>query len=279
MKKFITGAYAVLLTPFQGNEVDTKAFVKQIELLNDKEIQGYVVNGSTSEFIQLSLKEQQTLTELAAEHKTKDKKLIVGACAGNISDCYEICAYADEVNADAVLVCPPYYFKYTSAEREEYFKNLADISPVPVLLYNIPFFTQELELEVIYRLFRHGNIKGIKDSSANMKRLTHLIEKTEGTELSVLTGTDDILFPALMGGCVGSMTAFATIYPDKINELYRCVETGNYARAKEIQLELIPKLREADSLTFPRGYKKLMEEVSGIEFKDKEAVLRWDVSR
>lgn len=273
MNKFITGAYAVLMTPFKGNAVDTESFIRQIKTLNDKAIQGYVVNGSTSEFIQLSLVEQKELTKLAGKYKSKDKKLIVGACAGNISDAYEICAHAGEVGADAVLVCPPYYFKYTAEEREEYFKNLADISPVPVLLYNIPFFTQELELEVIYRLFQHGNIKGIKDSSANMKRLIHLIEKTEGTELSVLTGTDDILFPALMGGCVGSMTAFAAIYPDKISELYRCVENGDYARAKEIQLELIPKLRKADSQTFPRGYKKLMEEVSGIEFKDKEAVL------
>jgi len=168
------------------------------------------------------------------------------------------------------LVCPPYYFKYTAEEREEYFKKVADISPVPVILYNIPFFTQELELSVIYRLFEHPNIIGIKDSSANMKRLEHMVQMTDGTEKCILTGTDDILFPALVGGCVGSFTAFATIYPDEVCSIYDAIENGDYKKAKAVQFSLMSMLREADAETFPKGYKKLMTKVSGMKFLDKE---------
>lgn len=269
----IKGPYAVLMTPFSGDVVDGEAFISQIKRLNDKRVSGYVVNGSTSEFIQLSPKEQKCMVELTALTKAKGKQMIVSACTGNVSDTYEICCHAADMCADAVLICPPYYFEYTVKEREAYFRKIADISPVPVILYNIPFFTQELELSVIYRLFEHKNIVGIKDSSANMKRLMHLVEYTAGSEKSVMTGTDDILLPALVGGCAGSMTAFATIFPDEVGDIYSAVAAGDYARAKEVQMKLLPLLRKADSKTFPQGYKRLMEEVSGIPFGDKEVVV------
>ncbi|MBR2432468.1 MAG: dihydrodipicolinate synthase family protein, partial [Clostridia bacterium] len=116
----------------------------------------------------------------------------------------------------------------------------------------------------------HKNIIGIKDSSANMKRLMHMAEYTDGKDISIMTGTDDILLSALVGGCAGSLTAFAAIYPREIVELYSAVKEGNIEKAKKIQYSLMPKLREADSYTFPRGYKKLMGEAVGFAFNDKE---------
>ena len=273
MKKFIEGPFGVLLTPFNGSKVDEKTFVKQIERINDSKISGYVVNGSTSEFVQLSLEEQKKIAKLTAEYSASDKKIVVSSCTGNISDTYELCKNAADIGAFAVLICPPYYFKYTVKERKDYFTKIADISPVPVILYNIPFFTQELELDVIYRLFEHKNIIGIKDSSANMKRLEHMVEVTKESKVSILTGTDDILLPALCGGCAGSMTALAAIMPEKICAIYDAVKKGDLKKAMECQFEILPTTRKADSLTFPVGYKKLMEEVSGLKFADKEVEL------
>ena len=270
MNEILKGPFSVLMTPFVGTKVDKNAYIKQIERLNDSEVTGYVTNGSTAEFVQLSIDEQMQISEWTAKAKSADKKLIVSACTGNLSDTLKICRHAGEIGADAVLCCPPYYFKYTAKEREEYFMAIADYSPVPVFLYNVPFFTQELELDVIYRLFEHKNIVGIKDSSANMKRLEHMVEKTQDMPVNIFTGTDDILFPALVGGVVGSMTALATVYPDKICGIYKAVENGDYKKAKEIQFSLMADLRKADSETFPKGYKRLMERVSGIPFGDKE---------
>ena len=272
MNELLKGPFSVLMTPFKGEKVDEKAYVMQVERLNHTNVSGYVTNGSTGEFIQLSLEEQMQISEWVAKAKSKDKKLIVSACTGNLADTVKLCRHAGKIGADAVLVCPPYYFKYTAKEREEYFTQVADLSPVPVFLYNIPFFTQELELDVIYRLFEHKNIVGIKDSSANMKRLAHMVQKTVDMSVNIFTGTDDILFPALVGGCVGSMTAFATIYPNEICGIYEAVKNGDFIKAEEIQFSLMPALREADSETFPKGYKKLMEKVSGIPFGDKEVL-------
>ncbi len=269
MKNTLGGAYAVLLTPFKDGQVDYEAFKAQVLRLQGSNIAGYMVNGSTAEFPTLSFEEQKKLVEIVYENKDKNKKIIVGACASNIKECYDRCVLAKQVGAEGVLVCPPFYFKYTKQEREAFYTKLADISPVPVILYNVPFFTQELELDVIYRLSKHPNIWGIKDSSANMKRLIHMVENVGGDDFKVLTGTDDILFPALVGGCVGSMTALATIYPDKIFNIYKYVGEGNLEMARKEQHSILPCLREADSETFPLGYKKLMEKASGIPFGNK----------
>lgn len=270
MKKYIKGPYAVLLTPFKKNKVDLDSFAEQVRMLNRSDISGYISNGSTGEFTHLSLKEQMELSEIVAREKSEDKKLIVSACTSNLSDTAALCRHAGKIGAHAVLVCPPYYFKYPANERLEYFKAVADLSPVPVVLYNIPFFTQELELDVIYKLFEHKNVCGIKDSSANMKRLIHMAEKTKDSEISIMTGTDDILISALIGGCSGSFTAGAAIIPDDICAIYKAVSEGDMKKALEIQYSILPSLRKADSMTFPKGYKLFMEEKTGIAFGDKE---------
>lgn len=269
MSKLISGPFAVIMTPFIKDKVDEESFVKQVNRVNGTGVSGFVVNGSTAEFPKLSLKEQMHLTELVMKNKEDGKKVVVSACTACASDTIEICKHAKSAHADAVLVCPPYYFKYSAKEKEEYYLSVADNSPLPVCLYNVPFFTQELELDVIYRLFNHKNVIGIKDSSANMKRIMHMLSIAPD-DVTVMTGTDDILISALFAGCGGSMTALAAIFPEDVAEIYSSMEKGDYDRAREIQASFMPKLRKADSITFPFGYKRLMEEANGIKMGDKE---------
>ena len=269
----LRGPFAVLMTPFSGEKVDFDAYEKQVRRINHTDISGFVTNGSTAEYIQLSLEEQMEISALVARIKAPDKGLIVSACTGNLSDTVRLCRHAGEIGASAVLVCTPYYFKYTEKDIEEYFTKVAELSPVPVFLYNIPFFTQEIPLGLCIKLLALNNVVGIKDSSANMKRLEHMVEATRDFGVNIFTGTDDILFPALVGGVVGSMTALATIYPEKITGIYKAVRNGEYEIARAIQYGMMPELREADSKTFPRGYKELMQRVSGIPFRDKEVSL------
>ena len=273
MNKTLVGPYAVLMTPFKNNEVDYEAYEKQVVRLLDTDIAGFMVNGSTAEYVALSYEEEEKIAKLVYKLNNGKKKIILGACTANVYDSYKRCLLAKEIDAEGVLVCPLYYFKYSAKEREEFYTKLADKSPVPVVLYNVPFFTQELELDVIYKLAKHPNIIGIKDSSANIKRIMHMINKVGGDEFKVLTGTDDILYSALFAGCLGSMTALATIFPNEICGIYKAFEEKDYETANKLQQGLMECLRVADSYTFPIGYKKLMEDVSGIPFGNKGDVL------
>ncbi len=270
MEKSIKGTYAVLMTPFVGGRVNYGAFERQVQRLSGTGVSGYVVNGSTAEFVHMSDEEKKRVVEIVARNRDKDKKIIVSGCRANLVDTLDICRHAKFTGADAMLVCPPYYFKYTREEIKDFCQKLADNSPLPIILYNIPFFTQELGLGAIYDLMDHPNIIGIKDSSGNMKRIMHLIDKAKDKSFSVMTGTDDMLLPAFVGGCTGSMTALATIYPEKISGIYNMVQSGDIEGARAIQHSIMEDLRTADSKTFPFGYKKLMEDVSGITFGNKE---------
>ncbi|MBQ3046817.1 MAG: dihydrodipicolinate synthase family protein [Clostridia bacterium] len=270
MRKFLKGPFAVLMTPFKDNKLDEETFIKQIKRINGTGVSGFVVNGSTAEFIHLSLEEQKRAIKLVADNKDADKKLIASACTGNAVDTLDIANYAKSVGGDAILVCPPYYFTYTTEQKEQYFLDVADNSPLPVVIYNIPFFTQEMELKSVYELFDHKNIIGTKDSSANMKRLMHQLDVAKDKDVAVLTGTDDILISALFAGCVGSFTAFAAIFPNEISELYAAMDRGDYKKAREIQEFFMPLLRQADSKTFPFGYKELLGKVMGVKIGNKE---------
>lgn len=272
MKKFLSGAYAVLMSPFVSGRFDSGVYAEQIKKLCGNELAGYVVNGSTAEFIALSQKEKKSAVEIVFKNKETDKQVIVSACSGNVFDTLEMCKFAGKIGAGAALVCPPYYFKHTVLEREKFFLRVADASSVPIVLYNIPFFTQEIELNLVFRLLDHENIIGIKDSSANMKRIMHLIQITKNRPGSVLIGTDDILYPSLLAGADGSMTAFATIFPRQICEIYKNIKEGKLDDALKIQNDLLPYARQADALSFPKGYKRLYEQVSGLKFGDREAL-------
>lgn len=270
MKKLISGPYGVLLTPFKDNKVDFVNLKKELDYVNDDGIKGFVLNGSTSEFINLSIDEQIEIIKFVSLNKAKNKEMIVGASASNAVDSIKIAEKAYEYSAKALLVCPPYYFKYTESEKEKYYLDIANNSKVPLILYNIPFFTQEIELSLVDKLFKHPNIIGIKDSSANMKRIMHLLSKYKDTNKIILTGTDDILVPALAAGVDGSFTALSIVYPHKISKLYELMDKGLIKEALEVQMSFMEDLRIADSMTFPFGYKRLMEKASNIKFNDKE---------
>ena len=270
INKSFNGTFAVLMTPFSGNRVDYGAYERQVHRLSGTGVAGYVVNGSTAEFVHLTREEKENLVEIVCKNREEGKKVIVSACETTLPNTYNVVKHAWNVGADALLVCPPYYFQYKNDEIKKYYTDLADISPVPIILYNIPFFTQPLDLGVIYDLMKHPNIVGIKDSSGNMKRIMHLIDMAKDTTFSVMTGTDDMLLPAFVGGCSGSMTALASIFPNKISAIYYAIKAGKIEEARELQHSIMAALRRADSETFPRGYKRLMEEVSEIKFGDRE---------
>ena len=271
-EKRIRGPYAVLMTPFSGDAPNEEEYIAQIRRVNDTGITGFVTNGSTAEYPFLSLEEQMHMTELCINTAAPGKHVIASACAPDAAGVIKLSRHAGAAGARAVLVCPPYYFKYTIEEREDFFNKVADNSPVPVILYSVPFFTQEIEMSLVYKLSGHENIWGVKDSSANMKRIMHLLQMTENSTFSVLTGTDDIMLSALFAGCPGSFTAFAAIFPEKVAKLYELFRTGEYAAAREIQREFMPLLREADSLSFPKGYKRLLARVTGMKFGDRDFV-------
>ena len=125
------------------------------------------------------------------------------------------------------------------------------------------FYRDSNKKEIDVILYQDGTVTPVEIKKGSAP-------KNAVKNFSVLTGTDDILFPALAAGCDGSMTAFASVFPDDVCAIYGFMDLKQEEKARAVQERLLPLLRKADALPFPKGYKLAMQEASGIAFGDKE---------
>jgi dihydrodipicolinate synthase/N-acetylneuraminate lyase len=151
---------------------------RNIERYSRTAIAGIVVLGSTGEAVMLSDDESRHVLKSASNAASPDKVLIAGIGRESLIETLRLAEYAAEHGYDAVLVRTPHFYRpqMRLAEMLNYYRMVADASPLPVLLYSIPLYT--LPVEVVAELAHHPNIIGIKDSSGNVERMTALVAAT-----------------------------------------------------------------------------------------------------
>lgn len=266
MRKQLRGAIGVTVTPFtHDGQVDLDAVRAQAERLGDSDVTGVFPCASTGEFPHLDKAEQRAIAVVTRDVLAGKKRLIAGACASSLRGSLALAEQAKALRYDACVACPPYYYPLTQAEVYAYYRALATQAGVPVILYHVPFFTTGIDMDTVEQLLKLPNIIGIKDSSANMKRIAHLCCLRDAREdFLVYTGTDDCLLPALAAGVDGSMTAFAACAPSLVAAVYATYARGDYPAAEHYQSVMMPLLKAADALPFPLGYKLVAEAYHGL---------------
>lgn len=257
------GPYGVLLTPFtEDGKVDYNAFEFELDFLLKSDIQGFFVCGTTGEFVSLSPKENIEMMRFAAERFAGKKQLLAGASDPNPATSISYLKAAREYGYDAAMICPPYYFTMKQEDVVRYYKYMADQNIIDLILYKIPMFTNTIELPSFEKLLQEKRIVGMKDSSGNMKQIAHEadIVRRNRSDFALMTGTDDCLVPALLAGCVGSVTAFSVILPEVNAKIYELYNEGRIKEAQDLNRKALKLLRLADSVMFPSGYKLLYEQ-------------------
>jgi hypothetical protein len=151
--------------------------------------------------------------------------------------------------ADTALVVTPSYFKgrMTPAALEAHFQAVADASPIPVILYNVPSNTGvDMAAAPVIKLARHPNIIGIKDSSGDLQKMALIIRET-APAFQVLAGSTGYILPALAIGAVGCIGALANLAARPLDRLITCARSGELAEARAIQARLFPERAPAIS--------------------------------
>ena len=178
----LDGVFAAATTPFAYDE---RLYLRKLEhniaRYSRTLLAGMVILGSTGEAVALSDDESRTVLRIAAETAAPDKVLIAGVGRESVAATLELADYAATLEYDAVLVRNPAYYRpqLPPAAQLHFFRTIADRSPLPVLLYSIPRFTEfEIPLEVVGELSAHPNIWGIKDSSGSVERIRSLVQAT-----------------------------------------------------------------------------------------------------
>lgn len=257
------GPYGVLLTPFtKEGKVDYNAFEEQLDFLLKTDIQGFFACGTTGEFVSLSPQENIELMEFTANRLRGKKQLLAGASDPNPATSVAYLKAAQKFGYDAAMICPPYYFTMKQDDVIRYYKYMADQNIIDLILYKIPMFTNTIELPSFEKLLNEKRIVGMKDSSGNMKQIAHEadIVRRNRPDFALMTGTDDCIVPALLAGCVGSVTAFSVILPEVNARIYELFNAGRITEAQDLNRKALRLLRLADSVMFPSGYKLVYEQ-------------------
>ncbi len=262
---------AVTVTPFiKVNKPDLEEIALQTAKFGESGIDAIFPCASTGEYVKMSAEDKCDILKTVAVNNKGKKALVAGACAASASEAKNYIETAKKYNYDACVVCPPYYFPQSQSDIFEFYKEISGCAEgMPIIAYHVPFFTSGIELDTFRKLLELPEITGIKDSSANMKRIAHCCDTAAAVrpDFGVYTGTDDCLLPALCAGCKGSMTALAAAMPTEISAIYKAFDAGDLHRAMEIQRSLLRVIREADSLTFPIGY-KLLAKANGLKTEE-----------
>lgn len=267
--RIFQGPYAIIPTPFrQDGTVDYGQIERMVDTLCSTELAGIVVCGSTSEFVMLSPEENKEVMRTAAAAVKGRKPLICGATAPDSRTSRDYLLHMAKIGAQGALTAPPYYFKYGGEEVLEFYRELGEADcGVAVIAYQIPNFSSPIPLDKMKELMGLSWVTALKNSSADIKQIMHQIDlrNSEREDFSILTGTDDALSACLFGGCDGSFTALAALFPQTVSGIYCAVQAGDRKEASRLQSSLLPLIRLADRLPFPAGYKLLAEAALGME--------------
>jgi 4-hydroxy-2-oxoglutarate aldolase len=237
------GIYAPIPTPFKDalGPIDYSVLEKNMEFWLASDLEGIVVMGSNGEFVLLDFEEKKELVS-QVRRMTRGKKYLMAGCGCESSkDTIKLCEHAAKEGLEAALIISPNYYKrsMTDALNEAFYKTVADNSPIPVVLYNMPGNTGiNLSSALVTKLASHPNIIGVKDSGGNIVQIAEIIRDTP-PDFAVFAGSASFLFPTLALGGVGGTLALANVFPNQCAHLQKLTETGQFAQASELQKKLL----------------------------------------
>jgi 4-hydroxy-2-oxoglutarate aldolase len=258
----LEGVYLPVTTPFgPDGEVDAAALSANLRRWAAHPIAGVLVGGSTGEAVLLDPPEILVTVRAAREALPADRMLIAGTGRQSTRATIRASREAAGAGADAVLVHPPSYYRaqMTPEALRLHFWEVADSSPVPVLLYHVPKFVPvDLAPDLVGELIRHGNILGVKDSSGDVQNLGALCEAC-GEDASVLVGAGTHLYSGLEIGACGGIVAVGLLATAEATALHAAFGAGRAVEAGRLQERIGPLHRAVVAGTGVPGVKLALD--------------------
>ena len=242
MKRF-TGIYTPIITPFRADDtLDEAGLVSNAKRWMGTSLTGLVVLGSNGEAAQLDDDECDRIVDLVRQQMPSDRPLIAGTGRESTRATIAATRRAASAGVDAVLVRTPSFFKsqMTTDVFVRHYTDVAESSPVPVLLYNVTMFTGvNLQAEAVERLAVHPNIVGIKESGSDVAQIAEFVSRTPD-DFTVLAGSATTFVHALCAGCDGAILALAALAPDLCQQLLTLIRHDRLDEARTLQRRLLP---------------------------------------
>ncbi len=237
----LSGIFPPIVTPFEKDEISYAHLAENIKKWNRYDLAGYVLLGSNGENVMLNQAECLQVIETAVKYVPEGKRIIIGTSGESTRVIIDFLKQAHHIGGDAGLVLSPHYYRdqMKTTVMVDFFTEIADKSPMPIILYNVPKFTGlEISADAVARLAGHANIVGIKDSSGNLTYLQTLLSMNL-KRFQVLTGTANTLLASLIMGATGGILSLANILPQLCLNIYQAAMQGKLDKARKLQLSVI----------------------------------------
>ena len=255
------GIFPPITTPFINGKVAYDKLASNVEKWNRTGLKGFVVLGSNGEYVYLSEEEKRRVVDCVVQSAADEMLIIAGTGCESTAETLRLTEDCARIGVHAALVVTPHYYagRMREAALMKHFSELADHSPIPILLYNVPKFTHiNMAADFVSRLSEHPNIVGLKDSSGNVIQLQEILNGV-AEDFSVLVGTAGVLFSGLTIGCVGAICALANVAPEACVKIFDRVKAGDLDGARELQLKMIPANQAVTAIYGVPGLKTAMD--------------------
>lgn len=236
----LRGVLIPVVTPFDPvtGDADVVGMRANLREWLEHPVRGVVIGGSTGEAVLLDPTERLTLLEGARDVVPPDRLMVAGTGAESTRATVRLCRMAAEAGADAVLVQPPAFYKgaMTSAVLSRHYRSVADDSPLPVIVYQVPLRMNTLDLPtgLVAELSAHENVVGIKDSRGSLDLVAELVKACR-SGFQVLVGNGAKLYASLEVGAVGGVLGVANLDPERSTAIVEAFTAGRSAEAGSLQ--------------------------------------------
>jgi 4-hydroxy-tetrahydrodipicolinate synthase len=233
MNQQFTGTGIALVTPFDkvGN-VDYEALLRLLQHTQDH-VEYWVVHGTTGEAATTTAQERKAIAAFIKNNNPKNKTLVYGLGGNNTQELLDELKSIDFSGFSALLSVSPYYNKPSQEGIYQHYLALAEASPLPLILYNVPGRTMSnMTAQTTLRLAAHRNIVGIKEASGNVEQCMR-IAKDKPADFLLISGDDLLTVPLIAVGATGVISVLANAFPQSFGSMVRQALAGNFAEANK----------------------------------------------
>jgi len=283
----LSGIFPPLPTPFTADgALDLDALRSNVEQLNPTGLSGYLALGSNSEAVHVTPEEASQVYATVCKATAPDKVVIGGTGQLSTQATIEMTKRAADAGCAAALIITPFYYKnsMTADALRAHYHAIADVSPIPVMIYNVPANTGfNIAPNIMADIAQHPNVIGMKDSAGDINQLAEAVRLTRSkmqdahsaggkhpertsidvraassAEFVVFSGNYGAMLPGLTFGIAGAILAVANIAPNECVEIFNLFKQGQIEAAGELHLRLLPVARGVTSQFGVPGLKAAM---------------------
>jgi 4-hydroxy-tetrahydrodipicolinate synthase len=237
--KILFGTGVALVTPFdEHGKIDFKG-LKKLLIHTAKSVDYFVVMGTTGESATLSKEEKKSVLKFVVENNPKKLPIVYGIGGNNTQSVLDEIKSTDLNGVTAILSVSPYYNKPPQEGIFQHFKAIAEVSPLPIILYNVPGRTgSNITAQTTLRLSTLKNVIGIKEASGNLEQCMK-IAKEKPKDFMLISGDDMLTLPIYCIGGVGVISVLANALPQVFLAIKKNFNSGKLSQAQAAQFKMI----------------------------------------